>query len=779
MIPFTIFPDVRGQVAEARTADWPELAAWCVNPPQYPSKQACPLIKLATIGEQRTAKGALRHDANILTVSGLEGDYDGEQMAPETAKTLLEFAGIAAVVYTSPSHTPAKPRWRVIAPFSAPQQPAARRELLARLNGVLGGVLAHESFTLSQTYYVGRVTGAAYVAYQTVGACIDRVAGLAPVWPPTIAATPSTMPQAERVATDETIAELRSALTALPADDYHEWIAVGQALVSLGDVGYELWSEWSATSDKHDPDADLARWSTFTGGRTDFAAVFAKAQRAGWDNPKRGGTIDTGSIFGGQAGDDLIIPVTTTGRHATGTRLAGPDDQLKLWTGFTYVTDAKIILTDKGKQWDQSQFDSRFGGLSFQISQDTSKWIDNAFKAFTHSQALTMPKVDHMAFRPDLPPHEIWTQDGGSFVNTYRALDIPRRVGDISPFLRHLELLLPWERDRMILLSYFAAILQLKGHKFQWAPLIQGFPGNGKSMLSGCVAKAVGWAYTHTAKASQICEKYNSWMLNMLLIIVEDIYTANDKAETFETIKPMITDKRQPIRAMQRAEYTAEVCCNFILNSNHKDGVKKTKEDRRIAPLFTNQQSLEDMVRDGLNSAYFAKLRNWLEFQHGYAIVAEYLHTFQIPEEYGLSCLMSRAPVTSSTEEAIAVSLGRVEQEIAEAIREGLPGFAGGWVSSIALQEFLQVNHMEGALPRMRRRDVMRLLGYEHHPGLRAGASTVALPNTNRKPVLYIQNGHWAAQLRDGPEIMAAYMRAQVPGASPVVGVVAGVGVGS
>jgi len=86
----------------------------------------------------------------------------------------------------------------------------------------------------------------------------------------------------------QTVEELREALLYLPADDYGEWIAVGQALRSLGDVGREIWNDWGATSSMFDPDEAAAKWESFTGDRTGYAAIFAKAQAAGWVNPAKG-----------------------------------------------------------------------------------------------------------------------------------------------------------------------------------------------------------------------------------------------------------------------------------------------------------------------------------------------------------------------------------------------------------------------------------------------------------------------------------------------------------
>jgi hypothetical protein len=122
-----------------------------------PSKDKLPLLKLARFGSVRSASGSLRHDANVISVSGVEGDYDGEEMAPDEALKRLETVGLACLLYTSPSHTPAKPRWRILLPFSRELPPGRRSKMVDRANGVLGGVLARESWSLSQAFYFGRV----------------------------------------------------------------------------------------------------------------------------------------------------------------------------------------------------------------------------------------------------------------------------------------------------------------------------------------------------------------------------------------------------------------------------------------------------------------------------------------------------------------------------------------------------------------------------------------------------------------------------------------------
>jgi hypothetical protein len=143
------------------------------------AKAALPWLKLASFGDQRTDRGSLRSDRNLLTIHGVEGDYDGEQITLDRARRVLEQAGLAAILYTSPSHTPQAPRWRVLCPTSVSLPPADRARLLARLNGLFVGALSRESWTLSQSYYYGAVGEAPHHAVIAIdGRPIDMAADL-------------------------------------------------------------------------------------------------------------------------------------------------------------------------------------------------------------------------------------------------------------------------------------------------------------------------------------------------------------------------------------------------------------------------------------------------------------------------------------------------------------------------------------------------------------------------------------------------------------------------
>jgi hypothetical protein len=125
-----------------------------------PSKASLPLLKLARFGDRPTPKhGCLRHNANVKAITGIEGDDDSGIMGfDETVDTLTK-AGVAAIVYTSPSHTLDAPRSRVLCPTSMEYPPDQRDLFMGRLNGLFSGSFADESWALSQCYYYGSVNG--------------------------------------------------------------------------------------------------------------------------------------------------------------------------------------------------------------------------------------------------------------------------------------------------------------------------------------------------------------------------------------------------------------------------------------------------------------------------------------------------------------------------------------------------------------------------------------------------------------------------------------------
>jgi len=326
-----------------------------------------------------------------------------------------------------------------------------------------------------------------------------------------------------------------------------------------------------------------------------------------------------------------------------------------------------------------------------------------------------------------------------------------------------MQLLLPDDRDRILLLSYMAAVVQYKGVKFQWAPLVQGIQGNGKTLLSRCLTEAVGKHHVHPASAAQIANKFNYWMQDKILITVEDVYVPHDKAGVMEALKPMITDSELEIERKGQDQVRRRICANMFLSTNHKGALKLEEGDRRFAPFFTAQQTVLDLIRDGMTNGYFYRLYGWLA-NGGYAIVTHYLQHYKIDDEFN-PALGGRAPRTTSTMDAITQSLGRVEQEILNAIDEERLGFKGGWVSSHYLNALIRDVGAERMIARNRLRPMMMSLGYDYHPamGERGRANNVVAPEGIQSYLYFKMSKVGMHEGLSHAAVCEMYSRAQMP----------------
>lgn len=439
------------------------------------------------------------------------------------------------------------------------------------------------------------------------------------------------------------------------------------------------------------------------------------------------------------------------------------------FAGCVYVRDIHKVFTPDGGLIGPEQFKATYGGYDFSISLDNPKPTKNAWEAFVENKSVTFPKVHQTAFRPETPTGTIVNEEGILLVNTYVPAPIAETEDDVTPFLNHLAKLLPNTHDQQILLSYMAAIKQFPGSKFQWAPVLQGTPGNGKTLFMRCVAKAVGERYTHLPNTKELAEggsKFTAWIENKLFIGIEEIHVRG-RIEIAEVLLPLITNSRIEIQGKGSNQVTGDNRANFFFCSNFLDAVIKTINDRRYSIFYSAQQTKDDLIRDGMiETDYFPNLYNWLR-GGGYAAVTGFLRRYVIAPEMNPAIEFGGrsqwAPETSSTTAAIIETLGPIEQTIIEAVAEGRVGFRGDWISSIKLDEFLKDTGKARALPPNRRQAVMMALGYVRHPSLPGGRITRPLiQEDNRKPVLYVRKGSISElNLRESGAIIHAYITAQ------------------
>ncbi|ANV24122.1 primase-helicase family protein [Agrobacterium pusense] len=359
--------------------------------------------------------------------------------------------------------------------------------------------------------------------------------------------------------------------------------------------------------------------------------------------------------------------------------------------GCFLIKPSNRIIDSRGVIYTPEAFNSSYGGKLFVVTPD-GKTTTVPWDAATKSLLWTIPKVDGVRFLPERPFGEITIDSlGREFVNTWVPPKIATLQINEEPdlFLRHLELLLPVRGDRVALIEYMAHAVKYPGYKIPWAPLIQSAEGVGKNVFKLIMRYAISSHYFYEPKAKQLNDsgaKFNGWMENKLFFICDEIKT-DENRDMVETLKPFITETQLEIEGKGSNQRMGDTPGNWMFFSNHKNAIPIHKNGRRFAVFYSAIQSEADLNARSMDKAYFDTLYNWLggdqngNHKIGLMIVADWLLNYPI-ERGGVP---TRAPVTSSREDALIESRGWLEVLIMDAVESQLNGFRGGYINTAAI----------------------------------------------------------------------------------------------
>lgn len=461
--------------------------------------------------------------------------------------------------------------------------------------------------------------------------------------------------------------------------------------------------------------------------------------------------------------ETVQIPSAEPGVINAGSSIAFEEEQREHFKNFVYVGSERGILDRKGVVRKKDEFNDTYGNKLFSMDSQNTKTTKSAWECFTNSQAILFPKVDSMLFLPNRPAGEISEREGLTYVNSYVPCPINRKQGNPAPFLELMGKMISNERDRNILMGFLAAIVQYPGEKLRYTVVLQGAEGNGKSTLATAVSKAVGERYTALPNAQELAKggsKFNGWLYAKILVILEEAKGGEKNGDFVRIMKTLLTSERLEFQAKGADQKTGDNVANWFLVVNGKDDIPVEKGNRRYSIVFSDQQCLEDFAACGMTDAYWQRYHQWLKKEGGYAIIAEYLHTMPIADEFNPT-LLSRAPISSSMEEAIEASRDPIEMVLAEAALDAVPGFKGDWIATgpaNRLLEVARVSHTPHSLAR-----AIKSLGYVKHPRLtnKGRCPDPLLSEAGCRTTLYLKVGHIILNEVSPKGVADAYEKAQ------------------
>lgn len=458
--------------------------------------------------------------------------------------------------------------------------------------------------------------------------------------------------------------ELRSRLLLVGgAEDYDTWFRVGMALYHQYDgeqMGFDLWNEWSETADNYDPDALDRHWKSFGIDGKKRAPLTARfllrlskeavektalelsvklkdaftqaKDLAEWDKARemaRSAEID------GLARAALAQVAKERRDTITGVKTS----LTEIRKAISYLPRRAESMPGWCEEWVYDVGEDKFFHLDRKIAC-TKQGFDAMYdrQALTKSDILNgksapsmsaselalnahrIPVVDARRYMPGRDA--VFHEPDGTFANSYPEHEIPGRPDKITPkdkgnierVRAHVGHLLVDEDEQRMFLDWLAWIVQHPGRHVNYAVLLQGVEGDGKSFWAEFLRAVMGVSNVRMSNADTIITSpFTDWTYGHCVCCVEEVRFASnrgvDKWQAINKIKPFITNNVIEVHPKGKPTFDATNTVSYLLFSNFKDALPIDENSRRFLVLFSQWQRKDDIraFKDA-NPKYYVRL---------------------------------------------------------------------------------------------------------------------------------------------------------------------------
>lgn len=458
--------------------------------------------------------------------------------------------------------------------------------------------------------------------------------------------------------------ELRTRLLLVPgSEDYDTWSQVGMALYHQfdgGQTGFDLWNEWSETADNYDPDALERHWKSFNISGKKRAPLTARfilrlskeaVERtaielsvklkdafinandlAAWEKARQ---MARSAEIDGLARSALAVVAKERRDAITGTKtslteikkaisfLPKKSERTPSWCeGWVYdVSDDRFLHVERKITCTKQGFDAMYDRQAM-----TKKDIldGKASPSQSASQlALTLYRIPTVDGRRYMPGRDaIFHEPDGTFANTYPEHEIPAKPEKVLPrdtrnierVKKHISHLLSDEKEQRLLLDWLSWVVQNPGKHVNYAVLLQGVEGDGKSFFAELMRTVMGVSNVTMLNAHSVVNSdFTDWAYGQCLCCVEEVRITGtkgrDKWQAINKIKPFITNNIIEIHPKGKPVANVTNTSSYMLFSNYKDALPLDDNSRRYLVLFSKWQRKEDILAfKDTNPSYYIRL---------------------------------------------------------------------------------------------------------------------------------------------------------------------------
>lgn len=265
------------------------------------------------------------------------------------------------------------------------------------------------------------------------------------------------------------------------------------------------------------------------------------------------------------------------------------------------------------------------------------------------------PRCDEIEFAPG--QSQTFNVGRKSKFNTWRPNPIEPAEGDVGPFIKHMEYIIPDPTERHIMMQWMAHQRQLLGEKINWAVLLQGPPGIGKSFLANVMAALLGPSNISKPSNQELHEIYSSWEKQCSLVIVEEVMVS-DKQDLMNKLKPKITEPMTRVRQMHKESYEQPNRYNMLLLTNFENAIRIDDTDRRYFIIYSPAQHQAP--------AYYDELFEWVTMPDSIAALQYWALTYDMTGFIA----KGHAPKTEARKELVVLSRNKLEEYVVSNIED-------------------------------------------------------------------------------------------------------------
>lgn len=454
--------------------------------------------------------------------------------------------------------------------------------------------------------------------------------------------------------------ELERMLMLVPnPDEYDTWFQVGMALFHQyggEDRGLELWQQWSSQAHNYDSVALDEKWPSFAiegKGRAPITArIIIKLGRAV--------EVEAAAETLEEVKSDLLLATDLSNLKNVCERLKRIDFEPMVRVQLIGIVQARYkaitnialpigVARDMTRYanpekkappkwlegWVYCEFDESFYSMTERISVSAAAFNAKYARKLLTSQeklegkslpehaptqiALNLYEIPVVHDRRYMPGEDdLFWLNGTLYVNSYDGRNVPEvpektngsERADVQRIIAHFAHLFEHEADSNVLIDSIAYLIQNPGRRLNWATLIQGTEGDGKTFFYELFGAMLAAENVKTIGAQAVEEKFTAWAEGAQLVFIEEIrLQGHNRYDILNRLKPLLTNRSIPIRRMNVDTYNVPNQTTYFLATNYKDALPLTVNDTRYFVLFSRWQTKEAIDAFNLaNPDYYDKL---------------------------------------------------------------------------------------------------------------------------------------------------------------------------